>query len=215
MPINSIIQYFIPKDTTFYPLFEQATSNLVEISNELYKAFIATDKSKRLAHIRRVEDLEHLGDELTHKIYDKARDTFITPFDREDIQHLASVLDDIVDFIHGSAKRVELYKVEEINQGMIKLAELIVQSSEQVNIAMKGLKSRRQYGNVREALVKINSLENHADDIFEVAIANLFDDQTNAIEIIKTKEILSTLETATDRCEDAAHIMETVIVKLA
>ncbi|MEZ4846787.1 MAG: DUF47 family protein [Bdellovibrionota bacterium] len=215
MSVNSIIQYFVPKDTKFYPLFEEASANLVKISNELYEAYLTTDKNKRLEHIRQVETLEHVGDEITHKIYDEVATTFITPFDREDMQRLASILDDIADFIHGAAKRVDLYRVEEIHYGMLKLAELIVESTEQIHIAVKGLRSRRNYNEVRDALVKVNSLENHADDIFEAAIAKLFDDESNAIEIIKTKEILSTLETATDRCEDAAHIMETVIVKFA
>jgi predicted phosphate transport protein (TIGR00153 family) len=213
MAANSIIQYFIPKDTKFYLLFEEASSNLVKISNELYEAFLTTDKAKRLEHIRQVEKLEHVCDETTHKIFQAASNTFITPFDREDIQRLASGLDDIADFINGAAKRVDLYKVDEIHHGMLKLAELIVQSCEQMHIAVTGLKSRRHYDEVRTALVKVNSLENHADDIFEVAIAKLFEDETNAIEVIKIKEILSTLETATDKCEDAAHLIESVIVK--
>ena len=98
---------------------------------------------------------------------------------------------------------------------MIKLAELIVQSSEQVNIAVSGLRNSRNYTRVREALVKINSLENHADDVFDNAVARLFEDNVSALEVIKIKEVLSALETATDKCEDAANVMESVIVKFS
>lgn len=215
MSLNTIIQYFIPKDTKFYPMFDEATANLVKISNELYDAFSTPSKAQRTQHIRQIEKLEHVGDEITHRIYNEVSSTFITPFDREDIQRLASILDDILDYIHGAAKRVELYNVDEIHPSMLKLSELIVECSEQLNIAVNGLKSRRQYHKVREALIKIHGLETRADDIFDSAIAKLFDDDTSAIEVIKIKEVLSALETATDKCEVVANIIESIIVKFA
>src|SRR4051812_19957011 len=215
MNIDYLLQFLIPKDKKFYPLFEQASANLVVISKELHEALTTPSKEKRIQHIRQIEKLEHIGDEITHQIFQDVSTTFITPFDREDIQRLASVLDDVLDFIHGASKRIELYKIDPIHPAMIKLAELIVQSSEQVNIAVMGLRNKRNYVKVREALVKVNSLENHADDIFDNAIARLFDDETSAIEVIKIKEVLSALETATDKCEDAANVMESVIVKFS
>jgi uncharacterized protein len=215
MSANSIFQYLIPKDRKFYPLFEEASANLVAISKVLIEGLSAPTLEKRIPFVRKIEKLEHVGDDITHRIFQEVGATFITPFDREDIQRLASVLDDILDYIHGAAKRVEIYKVHPIHPSMIKLAELILQSAEQVNIAVSGLRSRRNYIRVREALVKINSLENHADDIFDAAVARLFEEETNAIEIIKIKEVLSALETATDKCEDAANVMESVIVKFS
>jgi len=199
MSANSIFQYLIPKDRKFYPLFEEASANLVEISKVLVEGLSAPTPEKRIPFIRKIEKLEHVGDDITHRIFQEVGSTFITPFDREDIQRLASVLDDILDHIHGAAKRVEIYKVDPIHPAMIKLAELILQSAEQVNIAVQGLRSSRNYIRVREALVKINSLENHSDDIFDSAIARLFEENTSAIEVIKIKEILSALETATDK----------------
>lgn len=215
MSANSILQFLIPKDKKFYPLFEEASSNMVAISKVLYEGLTTTSPEKRKVFFRQIEKLEHTGDDITHRIFKEVGSTFITPFDREDIQRLASVLDDVLDFIHGAAKRVELYKVDPIHPAMIKLAELIVLSSEQVHIAVSGLRSSRTYVKVREALVKINSLENHADDVFDTAIARLFEDNTSAIEVIKIKEVLSALETATDKCEDAANVMESVIVKFS
>jgi len=215
MSANSIFQFLVPKDRKFYPLFEEASANLVVISKVLLEMLSTNGMEKRKLLIRQIEKLEHTGDEITHRIFKEVGFTFITPFDREDIQRLASVLDDVLDFIHGAAKRVELYKVDPIHPAMIKLAELIVQSSEQVNIAVSGLRNSRNYTRVREALVKINSLENHADDVFDNAVARLFEDNVSALEVMKIKEVLSALETATDKCEDAANVMESVIVKFS
>jgi predicted phosphate transport protein (TIGR00153 family) len=175
----------------------------------------APSLEKRKVLIRQIEKLEHVGDEITHTIFQEVSTTFITPFDREDIQHLAGALDDIIDYIHGSAKRIELYKVEEIHPAMLKLADLILESAIEINAAVSSLRNMKHIIKTREALVKINSLENHADDIFDNAVARLFEDEKDAIQIIKIKEVLSALETATDKCEDVANVLESIIVKQA
>ena len=213
MSLNPILQYFVPKDRKFYPLFEQASANMVAISNVLVELMVAPTIEKRTPLVRQIEKLEHVGDEITHTIFQEVSITFITPFDREDIQRLASVLDDVIDYIHGSAKRIELYKVHPIHPSMIKLSELILQCATELNIAICSLRSMKNMIKVRESLVRVNSLENHADDIFDNAIARLFEDEKDAIQIIKIKEVLSALETATDKCEDVANVLETIIVK--
>jgi len=215
MSANSILQFLVPKDKKFYPLFEQSAANLVAISKVLVDALVAPSTEKRIGFIRQIEKLEHVGDDITHEIFNEVGTTFITPFDREDIQRLASVMDDVLDFIHGSAKRIELYKVETIHPSMVKLSELILECAEELNMAIGNLRNLRNVQKIREALVRINSIENHADDIFDNAIARLFETETNAIEIMKIKEILSALETATDKCEDAANVIESIIVKAA
>jgi hypothetical protein len=215
MSLNSIFQYLVPKDRKFIPLLEEASSNLVTVSKVLYEMLTTSDPAKRTELIRKIEQLEHKGDEITHTIFHELAGTFITPFDREDIQYLASGLDDILDYIHGSAKRIELYKIDPIHPSMVKLAELILQCSNELNNAVGSLRSMRNMMKIREALVKVNSIENHADDLFDNAVARLFEDEKNAIEIIKIKEVLSALETATDKCEDVANVLETIIVKQA
>lgn len=215
MSLNPIFQYFVPKDKKFHPLFEQDAANLVAISKVLYEAMITPGLEKRLVLIREIEKLEHVGDEITHRIFQEVGTTFITPFDREDIQVLASSIDDVVDYIHGSAKRIELYKIETIHPSMTKLAELIVLCAEEINVAITSLRSMKNVMKMREALVRINSIENHADDIFDNAVARLFEDEKDAIQIIKIKEILSALETATDKCEDIANVIESIIIKQA
>ena len=215
MSANSIFQYYTPKDRKSYPLFEQASSNLDAISKVLYEALTTSSIEKRIELIRQIEKLEHVGDEITHQIFNEVASTFITPFDREDIQKLASGLDDIIDYIHGSAKRIELYKVQTIHPSMIKLSELLASSAEELNIAIGSLRNLNENNmiKIRSALVRVNSMENHADDIFANAVARLFEEEKNAVEIIKIKEVLSALETATDKCEDVANSLESIIVK--
>jgi len=213
MALNAIIQYFVPKDRKFFPLFEKASANLLATSNLLVEMVSAPTLEKRAIIVKKIEKLEHIGDDITHQIFLEVGRTFITPFDREDVQKLASALDEVLDFIHGSAKRMELYKMDPISPAMIKLAELTEQSCHEVNEAISSLRNMRNYGKIREALVKINSLENHADDIFDNAVAQLFEDEKDAIQIIKIKEVLSALETATDKCEDVANVLESVIIK--
>jgi predicted phosphate transport protein (TIGR00153 family) len=213
MSLNPILQYFVPKDRKFYPLFEEASANMVAISNVLVELMVTPTVEKRTPLVRQIEKLEHVGDEITHTIFQEVSVTFITPFDREDIQRLASVLDDVIDYIHGSAKRIELYKVDPIHPSMIKLSELIQQCAVELNVAISSLRSMKNMMKVRESLVRVNSLENHADDIFDGAVARLFEDEKDAIQIIKIKEVLSALETATDKCEDVANVLESIIVK--
>ncbi len=209
----NLLQFFIPQDKKFFPLFEKATDNLLVISNVLVEMVGTSNLEKRRELIREIEKLEHVGDAVTHEIFHELSANFITPFDREDIHALVTSIDDVVDFIHGSAKRIELYGIVEMPPAFIKLAELILQGSEQLKIAVSGLKDIKKSGRIREACVKINSIENHADDIFDMTIARLFEDEKDAITIIKHKEILYALEEATDKCEDAANAIESILIK--
>jgi predicted phosphate transport protein (TIGR00153 family) len=209
----NLLQFFIPQDKKFFPLFEKATDNLLVISKVLVEMVGTSNIEKRKELIREIEKLEHVGDAVTHEIFHELSANFITPFDREDIHALVTSIDDVVDFIHGSAKRIELYGIVEMPTPFIKLAELILQGSEQLQIAVSGLKDIKKAGKIREACVKINSIENHADDIFDMTIARLFEEETNAITIIKHKEILYALEEATDKCEDAANAIESIVIK--
>jgi predicted phosphate transport protein (TIGR00153 family) len=159
--------------------------------------------------------LEHVGDSITHETFRELSANFITPFDREDIHALISAIDDIADYIHGSAKRIDIYKVETMTPSIIKLSELIQKSSVELHNAVAELRNMKNINKIKEACVRINSIENHADDIFDMEIAKLFQEETNAIEIIKMKEVLYALETATDMCEDAANVLESILVKNA
>lgn len=210
-----IFSFFVPKDKKFFPLFEKASGNLKQISAVLVQMVNTTNADKRKEFIKEIERLEHVGDAVTHEIFNELSSNFITPFDREDIHVLVSSLDDIVDFIHGSAKRIELYKISEMTPAMIKLAELVQQGADELHNAVINLRSMSNSAKIREACVKINSIENHADDVFDMTIAALFEEEKDAVKIIKVKEILSALETATDKCEDAANAISSIMIKYA
>ncbi len=213
--MNNIFKFFTPKDKKFQPLFEQAASNALKISEELLIALNTSNLEKRKAHIREIERLEHVGDEISHSIFLELSKNFITPFDREDIHSLASAVDDIADYIHASATNIELYNIVKIGDSMIKLAELLVEMCTDLEKAIKELRSFKNIRVIADACVRINSGENKADYICNLAIARLFEFETNAIELIKQKEVLQTLELATDKCEDAANVLESILVKNA
>jgi hypothetical protein len=215
MRFDDLLQLFVPKDRIFFPLFVKDTENLVSISKALVQLVNSVDPTQRRVLIKEVERLEHAGDNITHEIFNELSTNFITPFDREDIHELASSIDDIADFIHGSSKRIDLYKIVEMSPSIIKLSELIETSSQELHIAVSEFGGKRDLNKIKEACVKINSIENHADDVFNMAIANLFEQEKDAITIIKIKEILAALETATDKCEDAANVLQTILIKYA
>ncbi len=205
----------MPKDKKFFPLFESASSNLITMSAHLVDAVNETDIEARNEIIKKIDDLEHRGDEITHEIFTELSKNFITPFDREDIHSLASAIDDVADYIHGSANRMLLYHLDYTTDPIKKLAELIAQGSKDIDKGIKELKDLKNIRNVTDSCVRINSMENQADYVFDMAVADLFKNETNAIELFKMKEILSALETATDMCEDVANVMESIIVKHA
>jgi predicted phosphate transport protein (TIGR00153 family) len=211
--MKRLLEMFSTKDKKFFPLFEKASHNLVKAAKTMNEMVNTTSLEKRKELLKEIENLEHVGDSHTHQMFHELNVNFITPFDREDIHDLATALDDIVDYIWGSAKRMDLYKITEYSPAMIKLVELNMQCAEEIYKAIGQLHNLKNTDIIKEACVRINSIENHADDVFENAIARLFEENTNPLEIIKVKEILSILETATDKCEDVADVIKTILVK--
>jgi uncharacterized protein len=210
-----LLKYFMPQDRLFFPLFDKAAANLQEGGKAILSLVTATTQEEKTKWTREIERIEHVGDEITHEIFKELSKNFITPFDREDIHRLVSSIDDVLDYIHGSSKRIELYKLNVITNDMVKLSELIKTGTEELRRAIFELKNMRKMRDITDSLVRINSIENHADDIFDNAVARLFEQEKDAIQIIKIKEVLSALETATDKCEDAANVIESIIVKMA
>jgi predicted phosphate transport protein (TIGR00153 family) len=216
MNLNNVLHALLPKDDKFFQFFEKDVENLLataRVFRELMSSRIST--TERMQKIKLIEELEHKGDDVTHQIFSELGSNFITPFDREDIHALASKLDDILDFIHGAATRLVLYRVETISPEQEKLAGMIYDAVLELSKAIPLLRDLRNERAMRESLVRINSIENEADDLFERAIAGLFDTCKDPIQLIKTKEVLVSLETATDQCEDAANVLESIMVKNA
>ncbi len=215
MALQSFLKIFMPKNRIFYELFEKVANNVEKMGSVLKDVVAEPDFDKRAALITQLEDLEHDNDELTHNLFTELGRNFITPFDREDIHYLATSLDDIADYIYAAGKKINFYRVNPNDTGMQKFAELIEQSAAQVKIAVVELRDMKNMRNITEALVKINSIENQADDVFDFSIEKLFATEDDAKEVIKKREIYQVMEIVTDKCEDASNVIESIIIKYA
>jgi uncharacterized protein len=200
----------IPKDTSFFAMFSAMSNNLIDGARVMVDLFADyRDVDKKIGEIRRIE---HVGDEMTHSIMRKLNQTFITPFDREDLYKLASSLDDVLDFLNASGARIIMYRITNPPPEAGLLARLILAQTQQLE---KAVSLMEKNGDVLAHCVEINRLENEADQVSRAAIARLFDHEKDPITLIKIKELLEFLETATDRAEDVADVLETVMLKNA
>ncbi len=201
----------LPRDQEFFKLFEKASQNILDGADLLKDLLDNFDDVREKA--RMIEEVEHKGDTFTHEIVKKLNTTFITPIDREDILALASSIDDVIDLIHAAATRISLYKITEPTPQCKELGFLILKSTKELQRGIACLSSDIE--KVYDHCVEVNSLENEADRVCRDAIAFLFEHEKDPIVILKWKEIYETLETATDRCEDAANVLEGVALKNA
>ena len=215
MAANSFFKIFLPKDRIFYTLFEEVSETVHKMAILLQQMVNEADEDKRAEFQAQIENLEHKNDDATHTIFTELGRNFITPFDREDIHALATALDDIADYIYASAKKISFYKINPNDQGIHKLAEMVFQGSIEIKKAVKGLRDMKNLREMTDALVKINSIENQADDVFDMSIEMLFQNENDFKEVIKKREIYQVLEIATDKCEDAANVIESIIIKYA
>jgi uncharacterized protein Yka (UPF0111/DUF47 family) len=215
MAFQSFLNLFTPKDRVFYSLFEQVADGVARMGKLMKEVVAEPDADKRAAITSQVEDQEHVNDDLTHRVFTELGRNFITPFDREDIHYLASSLDDICDYIFAAVKKINFYKVNPNDMGIQKMADLIDQGATQIQIAVKELRNMRDMRKITDALVKVNSIENQADDIFDLSIERLFETEPDAKEVIKKREIYQVMEIVTDKCEDAANVIESIIIKYA
>jgi predicted phosphate transport protein (TIGR00153 family) len=213
--LNSILKIFLPKDRIFYQLFESVAKELVKMGDKLKEMVNEPDYDARAKCLKELEDMEHVNDDLTHQIFMELGRNFITPFDREDIHYLASALDDIADYIYATAKKINFYRVNPDDIGIRKFADIIPLGCVAVHNAVTELRNMKNMRQITDALVSINSIENQADDIYDMSIERLFATEPDAKELIKKKEIYQVMEIVTDKCEDAANVIESIIVKYA
>lgn len=213
---SGILKFFLPKDRVFYNLFEEGSANLEKIAKKLVSIMNEPDFSKRGVLVKEMEELEHQNDHITHNIFLELGRNFITPFDREDIHSLASALDDIADYMYASAKKINVYKIDPTTDtGMQKTADAILTAVLAVNEAVVELRNLKNTQKIIECVIKINSAENNADDLFDLSIEKLFDSNVDFKELIKKREIYQVLEIVTDKCEDAGNVIESIVVKYA
>lgn len=215
MAINTFFKMFLPKDRVFFTLFENMTEVVGKMATQLQLMVNESDEDKRAEISAIIENLEHKNDDFTHSVFTELGRNFITPLDREDIHALATALDDIADYIYASAKKISFYKINPNDIGIHKLADLVLQGSVEIKRAVHGLRDMKNLREMTEAIVKINSIENQADDVFDMSIDSLFNNENDFKEVIKKREIYQVLEIATDKCEDAANVIESIIIKYA
>ena len=215
MGLTSFVKMFMPKDRVFYGLFEEVAVVLAEMASVFTAAINETDSAKRIHLLKSLEELEHKNDEITHKIFIELGRNFITPFDREDIHALATSLDDIADFIWAAAKRITNYSIEDTDDITIGFANVITRSISALNKAVRELRDMKDLRSITESCVMINSLENEGDDLLDKAMMHLFSSSIDPVEVIKKKDLYEMLEIVTDKCEDAANVIESIIIKYA
>jgi len=202
---------FIPRETKFFELFADIANNVVEGARALSGLLHNYDYDQMPAAVAKIAAIEHRGDEMTHRILIKLNQTFITPFDREDIHLLASSLDDVLDFIFAASDRLVTYKIKQPSPSAKVLAGIILKQAEELGKAVALLD--KDDSHLLDHCVEVNRLENEADKVSREAIGRLFEGESDPITLIKLKELLEVLEEASDKAEDVADVLETVVLK--
>ena len=212
MSLNSIFQFLVPKDKKFFPLFEEASENLVQIASILHEA-VNLPLKERDELFSKIDELEQKGEDITRLTNLELSRNFITPFDREDIYSLITSIDSVADNLHGASSRMKLYQVDKITKSIRKLTEINLEACQHIDVAVKAMRSHKKINAIISLCSKISKLESKSDDVYNKAIADIFENETDAKNIIKYKEVLSVLETATDKCKDVSGVLETITIK--
>jgi len=210
-----IRRLLVPREDKFYPMFEDMADMTLQAANLLAKILEEKDAAIRDNTFREIKLLETKADDIVHQVFDRIDSTFITPFDREDIQQLTMKMDDVLDNINAASQQIRLYKPARPLSQFREINLVVIRGCEQIRIAILELRNLKKPDKINDACVKINELENVADDIYHKLISELFAQETDAVELIKNKEILETLEFATDRIEDVSDVLKTIIIKSA
>ena len=212
--MNKFLQYFFRKGNVFYPLFNQIAQNITVMATQLEELLHTEVPEEREEIINRITDLEHAGDELTHKIYLELDQIFYPPFDRKDIHLLASALDDLADYINEASERLNLYGINEVSQAMQQMSSLILKACIELEKAVNELKNLnlKDQQLIKSYSDKIKVFEYETDKIYYRAVAQLFAEEKDAIVLIKHKDILTSLEGAANMCEDVTEVIETILI---
>ena len=216
MSLNSLISWLKPRELVFFDLLEASVTNLLETSKLFEREFHSREDSSEWGDFRRkIKDLEHVGDEITHDIVDRLNLTFVTPLEREDILALAHALDDVVDCVDAVCERMLLYKITAVMPLAMELGRLIVAGAEELVPLINSLRNMSDHKAISQRIQTCNEIENQADAVFHAALAEIFADPKDAIELIKWKEILSLLEDATDRIELVSKVVSSTVMRNA
>ena len=205
---------FLPQEFSFFDLFDKQVDYAVEAA-KCFKELVLKKEKVDEEYLEKIGRIEHQGDEVAHDIFEHLNKTFITPFDREDIHALTKELDNVTDMIDSISGRLKVYKLTTDNKNLTEFAFLIERSVNAVSRAVKGLRNIKNSKLIQEACVEINSLENTGDSLRDTALAELFENNPDAIAVIKWKEIYQDAETVLDICEDVTHAVGAILLKQA
>jgi hypothetical protein len=215
MSLNALMRWLKPREMVFFDLLESAAANVYQAS-QLFDLEIRTGDPVRFAELRRqMKDLEHIGDDLTREIMDRLNHTFVTPIDREDIMQLAHAIDDVVDKIHAICERLILYRISHVMPAVTEMSSLIVEGSGELLHLIRFLRNMSNQKEIQDRIRRVHTLENKADSIYHAALAQIFEDPKDPIELIKWKELLEQIEDATDKIELVAKVIGSTVMKNA
>jgi predicted phosphate transport protein (TIGR00153 family) len=211
---NNLFDRFKPKENKFFLLLYQMAEVIVVASDLIIECVQASDHSSAVELYKKIKEQEHKADSLQNEIFEELNSTFITPFDREDINHMSGTMDDVMDLINSCAKRIMLYSPKTMPEAAVRLAVLVKESAGHLIQAVKELDTlKKRPEKIKEYCARLGVVEKKADDVYEHFLIDLFENETNAIEVIKLKDILHELERATDAAEGVGKIIKTVIIK--
>ena len=213
---NSFFSNFTPKEPKFFPILKEMSDVMLVASDLIIECVQKSDHESAIEYYKKIKEQEKKGDLLSNRIFDELNSTFITPFDREDINHLSNRLDDVIDYINSCAKRIVLYNPKQLPESAVELALLIREGVVCIGKAVDELDVLKKHSKkIKEYCAELHDIENRADDVYEHFIIDLFEKEKDGIEIIKLKEIMYELEKATDAAEYVGKIIKTIIVKYA
>jgi uncharacterized protein len=203
----------LPRDTSFFDFFEKHAALTVEGAKEFLA--LASQAQDFDSKCRRIKEIEHETDVITHQCVEALHKTFITPIERDDIHRLMSRMDDVMDLLDAAAERIVMYELKVMTPEIKEFASILVRATEHVAQAVKGLRNLKASEEIIKSCIHINRLENDADALFRKVMAQLLNHEKDAILVIKWKEVYETLEFATDRCEDVANMVEGILLEHA
>jgi len=216
MNIDSILKIFVPKDHSFFPLFESDAQNLVKAAELLKELLGSTEAGEHERLYKEIRDVEHIGDEITNKTYEQLNKSFITPFDREDIHELTANIDDVVDSINGIARRICLYKPKKMMPMYVEMAELVYEGAKEVETAIHCLKDPvANKEKITRACGIVTAIEHKADEKYFTGISELFEKEEDPKELLKNNKILEILERCVDEEEDVTDSLKSILIKMA
>lgn len=207
----SLLTLFKTKGSKFYRWFEDAAENNHKAALLLEKLCKEFKEPQKVA--KKIHDLEHDGDKISHAIYNEIHSVFVTPLDHEDITRLTRALDDVIDLIHASATMIVTYNIKKITPSALDFSEIIAASTKVVAQTLPKLRHRRTFAQVDKAIIEINRLENEADDLLRKSLAELFKNPNNPIDVIRWRDIYESMEDTTDKTEEIANVLQNLVTK--